>query len=311
MTGFTTATPNLIRTDVWSNQIKEVILDDLIGTKYVKMISDFPDGNTFHIPSIGKVQMDDYTENTEIGTRALNTGDFEFSWTDYKAAGTFVTDKEKQDSMYIAQIISSYPARASRSLMENIETSVMALGNSQTLNNVNVINGADHRFVGSGTSEVIALADFAKARYALKKAGITDNLVAIVDPSVEYALSTLANLVSVSNNPKWEGIVNKGMSTGMQFVMNVYGFDVYTSNYLADANETIDGKTTAAGKCNLFFSASPEAVPFIGGIKQMPNVEMVRRPEFQRDEYYLTARYGFKLYRPEGLVCILTDTDQV
>ena len=31
----------------------------------------------------------------------------------------------------------------------------------------------------------------------------------------------------------------------------------------------------------------------------------------QRDEYVVTARYGFDLYRPESLVTVVTDTDQV
>ena len=68
---------------------------------------------------------------------------------------------------------------------------------------------------------------------ALKKAKVADRgMVAVVDPSVEFQLNTLTNIVNVSNNPMWEGIVRDGIATGMRFVANVYGFDVYTSNYL-------------------------------------------------------------------------------
>ena len=99
----------------------------------------------------------------------------------------------------------------------------------------------------------------------------------------------------------------------MRFVKNVYGFDVYVSNNLADANEQIDsaGPTTAAGKANMFFSAASDVTPFIGAWRQMPKVDSEFNKDKQRDEYVVTARYGAKLYRPENLVCVLSDTDQV
>ena len=91
----------------------------------------------------------------------------------------------------------------------------------------------------------------------------------------------------------------------------VYGFDVYTSNYLADANETIDSVTTAAGKANMFFSAASDILPFVGAWRQMPQVDSEYNKDFQREEYVTTARYGVSLYRPENLVVVLSDTDQV
>lgn len=154
--------------------------------------------------------------------------------------------------------------------------------------------------------------DFAKALYSLKKANIPDTaLIAIVDPSVEYALNNITNITNISNNPRWEGIIETGIGSGMRFIKNIYGFDVYTSNYLADANETIGGKTTTAGKANIFFSAAPGVLPFIGAWRQMPTVESEYNKDMQREEYVTTCRYGVKLYRPENLVVILSDTDQV
>ena len=47
MSGFTTQTiSHLIRSNVWSQQLKDVILDELQGMRYVRML-DFPDGDTF------------------------------------------------------------------------------------------------------------------------------------------------------------------------------------------------------------------------------------------------------------------------
>jgi hypothetical protein len=99
----------------------------------------------------------------------------------------------------------------------------------------------------------------------------------------------------MSNNPQWEGVVSSGIATGMRFVKNIYGFDVYTSNYTAAG-------TTSAVAQNMFFSAAGDVLPFVGAFRQMPKVDSEFNKDFQREEYVTTARYGVKLYRPENLV---------
>lgn len=315
MAGFTAAgNDHLIRSNLWSNQIKEVLLDELFATKYVDMITDFPDGDTLNIPSIGQAEVADYAEGQAVRYTGMDTGNFTFTINKYKSSATFITEKMKQDSFYMSRLVSSFVPKQSRAISKAMEIDVLDLGPSaQTSANVNAINGADHRWIGSGTNEVIALQDFAKARYALQKANVPmTNLVAIVDPSVEYTLSTLQNLVNVSNNPRWEGIVSSGISTGMKFISNVYGFDVYVSqNLKTGVNETIGGRTSAAGVANLFFSAAPDVLPFVGSVRQAPKVDSEYNKDMQREEYVTTCRYGFKLYRPENMVVVITDTDQV
>lgn len=312
--GFTTLTnEHLIRSEIWSRQIKEVLEDELFGLRFVRMITDFPDGDTLNIPSIGQAEIADYDEGEAVKYTAMDTGNFTFTIDQYKQSGTYITEKMKQDSFYMQDLVSSFVPKQARAIMKAMEVRIFDRMNAgQTASNLNVINGADHRFVASGTNEVLAPADFAKAKYALQKANVPmTDLVAIVDPSVEYHLSTLTNLVNVSNNPQWEGIVRTGMSTGMKFITNIYGFDVYVSQNLPDANETIDSVTTAAGKANLFFSASPDVLNAVGLLRQPPKVDSEYNKDMQREEYVTTARYGFKLFRPENLVTILSDTDQV
>jgi hypothetical protein len=304
---------HLIRSELWSTQLKEQLQETLIDcAKYVDWLTEFPDGTTFTIPSVGQVTLDDYVEDTAIKYRAMDTGEFQFSITEYVSAATYVTKKNKQDSFYMNKLMSTFVPQANRAIAERVERDILNLAMSQTLSNLNVINGANHRFVASGTNEVFTVNDFAKARYSLKKANVPDtNLIAIVDPSVEYTINTLSNLTNVSNNPRWEGVIESGIATGMRFVKNIFGFDVYVSNLLPDANETINAVTTGAGKANLFFSAASDVLPFVGAWRQMPEVDSSYNKDFQRDEYVTTARYGVKLYRPENLVCILADTDQV
>ena len=303
---------HLTRSEVWSSQLKDVLLDDLMATTHVNWLSEFPDGDTFNIPSIGEAQVTDYVENDDITYAPLDTGEFQFSITEYLASGIYITNKAKQDMFYMNQLVSQFVPKQERAIMEDVEATILGLQSQQTASAVNAINGADHRYVATGTNEVFTVNDFAKARYALKKANVPDtNLIAIVDPSVEYTINTLSALTTVANNPMWEGIVSSGIATGMKFVKNVYGFDVYVSNNLADANETIGGVTTAAGKANLFFSAASDVLPFVGAWRQMPTVDSEYNKNKQRDEYVVTARYGVKLFRPENLVCVLSDTDQV
>ena len=56
----------LIRTNVWSRTIKELLLDELNAMKFVRIISDFPDGYIVNIPSIGEAETADFTEGQAI-----------------------------------------------------------------------------------------------------------------------------------------------------------------------------------------------------------------------------------------------------
>ena len=302
-----------IRSNLWSTQLKELFEDDLIAMRWVDMVEDFPDGDTLNIPSIGQAEVNDYVENKSIVYTSFDTGNFTFTISQYKQSAVYITNKMKQDSYVFDQLVAKFVPNMHRALAKQMEIDALKVGpNGQTASNLNTINGANHRFIGSGTNETIAVKDFALATYALQKAAAPmTNRVAIVDPSVEYTLKTLSTLVSLDNNKHWEGIVRDDLSTGMKFNFNIFGWDVYTSMNLPTLNETIDGKTTASGVANLFFSATGDALPFIGHVRQAPSVESEYNKDEQREEYVSVARYGFGLYRPEALVVIATDTDQV
>jgi len=227
-----------------------------------------------------------------------------------------------QDAFYSAQLVSRFLPEQERAIMTHFETTTLATPEVGVSANSNeLIDGIEHRWAATSSTAAnafISITDFARARYALKKANVPDrNLVAIVDPSVEYTLNTLTNLVSVSDNPMWEGIISSGIATGTRFVKNVYGFDVYTSNYLKDvtdsalanASDTNVDFSTTNGKANIFFSADASVTPFVGAWRQMPKVDYEWNPKRQRHEYMTTARYGVKKYRPENLVTVISKTN--
>lgn len=309
MAGNTVATLSLAkRAEVWGAELKEILRDELQGMKYVNWLDQFPDGDTFKIPSIGDATLNNYAEDTAVTYDPIDDDQFTFSITEYLQSGNYITNKAMQDVYYANEIMSQFVPLQERALMERVETDIMALGGQQTLDDGNAINGVDHRMLGSGAGNKIGVEDFAKALRALKTGKVPQkNLVAIVDPSVEYELNTLSQLTNVSNNPRWEGVVRDGIATGMSFVANIYGFDVYTSNYLkTEAAETIGGTTVTNGLTNMFFSADSTVLPFVGAWRQMPKVDTEYNKDFQRTEFVTTARYGLKLFRPENLATVIT-----
>jgi len=306
----------LIRSQLWSKQIKQLLMDDLMAQRFVRIISDFPDGTVINIPSIGEASTSDFAEGQAIKYESLDTGNFQFSFDQYKYSAHSITEKFKRDSYYASDVISAFPQREHRALMEAVETRIFDRANAgQTASNLNVINGANHRWVANGTSETLSLDDFRWAQYALQKANVPmTNLVAVIDPSSAMSIQNQANVGNLlTPAPEWQQIVHTGLVTGMRFKSNLYGFDVYVSNYLPqNIAETIDGKSTTVGTTNLFFSAQTgDVAPIIGGFRQMPTVYSEFNKDLQQDEHLTICEYGFKLYRPENMVIVLSDTDQV
>lgn len=212
------------------------------------------------------------------------------------------------------RLVSSFVPKMNRALMKTLEVDIMATGpDGQTASDPNTINDARHRFVAGGANETMVLEDFIKALYALEKANVPcTSLVALVDPSVEVEMNRMTNLVNMSNNPRWEGIVSSGIATGMKFAKNIYGFDCYVSqNLKSGISETVSTVTAASGVANLLFSAAPDVLPIVGAIRQTPKVDSEYNKDLQREEYVTTMRYGLKLYRPENMVVCISDNDQV
>jgi hypothetical protein len=303
---------HLVRTELWSSELKDILQEQLMGTKYVRMLNGFPDGNQFTIPSIGELPMREVAENTPVTYDAMDTGEFTFTIDRYVESATFITDKAKQDSYYAGQLIGMFPSKMRRALDENLESSVFSLANTQTVNDLNSINGASHRFVASGSSNtVLSLDDFAKAKYALDKAQAGGTRVAIIDASQEYVFNTLVGAQAFINNPQFQGIVNGGFVnevTGMRFIRSFFGFDVYVSNFLATPTDTTINSVSvpATPVTNIFMSVGGDLTPFVGAYRQMPRVEYERNKDLRRDEYVMNARFGLKLYRPECLVSVIS-----
>jgi methenyltetrahydromethanopterin cyclohydrolase len=144
---------------------------------------------------------------------------------------------------------------STRALGEHHESRFLSVANlAQTNANVNLVNGRPHRWVAGGASastRVMTLSDFIAMKLAFDKANVpTAGRIAIVDPIVEATLNSITNLVNVSNNPMFEGIVTEGFAKDHKFVKNIFGFDIWTSNRLAVKTATEALNASSYGLAN-------------------------------------------------------------
>lgn len=312
-------TTNLFRTNVWERTLKSLLLDELYANKFVRTLNNFPDGFTINIPSLGEATQHDYTEGQAIKYDSLDTGNFTFSFDQYKYSAHSISEKFKRDSFYSQEVQGAFVPRQHRVIMEGYETVVLSKANSgQTASDLNAINGGAHRFVATGSQNsavAMTMNDLARAQNSLFTANIPlRNLVGIIHPSVAYTWQTQTNMVNLMTpSPQWERIAHDGAVSGFKFMFNIFGFDMYISNYLpAVGSETINSVAVTNSVPNYFFSAIPgDTLPWVGAWRQMPTVYSEFNKDLQQTEFLTICEYGVKLYRPENLVTILTSTSVV
>lgn len=319
---------HLQRNEIFSAQLKEMLQDDLIAQQYVRWLSDIPSDSIrteLKINSIGELDVDDWAESVSLPDRRMDTGQFTFRINEFKGVKVPFTDHFFETSFQANEVLAQTPFEMKRAMDEYLETKIMALANDQVLDDANLINSAKHRFVGGGDgtslpTNALTLEDFSYAKYALKKANVPmTGLVCVVGPAQEHIINTLTNIVNVSDNPRWEGLIETGMMdmTGMSFLKNIYGFDVYVSNYLdkTTANEanltTYDDTAvtdTTDYQANMFFSMGSDMTkPFVGAWGRTPRMKSWRDEDIETEYHQLTSSFGLGLYRPESLVTVLTN----
>ena len=319
MAGNTTSnTSALIRAEMYSQLILDTIHNGLLPEGLHRDVTDFMDGDTLHVPTFGDVVIRDLTEDNDTPVDALDTGEVTLTISKHQGAGSYLTDEMREDSYKAAAFDAALPGKHLQAIKESYETNLLATSESlQTQSDPNVINKFAHRFVASGTSGIIALDDINYMKLAFDDAGIPDEgRILIVDSVVEGTINTLSNLVSVSNNPMFEGVVTEGLSKAMRFSKNIYGFDIWVNTRLPTvSSESVDttsatvqapsGSGTSAASavvCQAMCVADDTLKPYMGAWRRMPRTEAHRNVQKRRDEFYTTARWGFAGQRPQSLI---------
>lgn len=307
----------LIKAQVFSEFMLEQINHGFLPDGLHRDVSDFGDGDTLFIPTMGETTLRDYTEDQAVQYDAVDTGQISLQITDYVSAASYVTRKLQQDGYKAAALEASIPREHLRVIRERYETDLLATSNAQTLADPNTINGFDHRWVADSgnTTGVLDLEDILYLKLAFDKAYIPDEgRILIVDPVVEASINAQVGNQAYINNPQFEGLVTSGFATRNKFLRNIFGWDIYVSDRLPRiADETINGGPQSAstqitgGVANIAMCvADDQHKPFMGAWRQAPTTDGEFNKDKQRDEYVTTARWGFGLQRAETLGVILT-----
>lgn len=307
----------------YSDFILENLNDNLLPEGFVRDVSDFASGTTLNIKSVGSVTLQDVAENDPLVSTPIDSDTVTLTIGNYPGDRWHITDELRHDGTQVEQLSAMRAMESTRALAEYFETLFLSTaGSAQTSANVNLVNGRPHRWVAggaSGTSRNMTMADFVALKLSADKAKNPQaGRVMIVDPIVEATLNSLTNLTNVSNNPMFGGIVTEGFARDHKFLHNIYGWDIYTSNYLPvkTATEALDASsydlandTAEIGDvANIAMCiADDNTKPIMKAWRQMPSVEGWRNPDLRRDEFQTTARLGMGAQRLDTLFVIYTD----
>jgi hypothetical protein len=317
----TSNTNAFIESQQYSQFILENLHDYLLPEGMYRDVSDFGSGTTLNIKTVGSVTIQDAAEDTPLVFSPIDTGTISLSITDYVGDAWKVTDDLREDGSQIDTLMAMRAQESTRALGENHETKFLNVANgAQTAANLNLVNGRPHRWVASaaGNARTITLNDFVSMKLAFDKANVpAGGRIAIVDPVVEASINSLANLINVSNNPMFEGMVTEGFARDHKFVRNIFGFDIYTSNFLKTLTATeainassygLTSETAAVGdKANVFMCVADDTCkPIMHAWRRAPQTEGWRDNEERADKFQVTSRFGLGAQRVDTLGVILT-----
>ena len=289
-------------------------------------VSDFGSGTTLNIKTVGTATLQDAAEDTPLVFNPLDTNTITLTITDYVGDAWRVSDKLRQDGAQIDQLMAMRAVESTRALGVHHETRFLSVaasasGTGQTLANVNLVNGRPHRWVAGGasaTNRLMTVSDFIAMKLSFDKAGASaGGRIALVDPIVEATLNSLTNLVNVSNNPMFEGIINEGFSREHKFIKNIFGFDVWTTNFLPvkTATEALNASSYGLANdtaeigdvANVFMCISDDTCkPVMHAWRQAPQTEGWRDHDNRADNFQVTSRFGFGMQRTDTVGVIFT-----
>tara|TARA_R110000803_G_scaffold1540_1_gene4976 strand:- start:1181 stop:2149 length:969 start_codon:yes stop_codon:yes gene_type:complete len=318
MAGYNTSTEaNIIRQELYDANLDKSLDDWLVGKPlFDDKTSEFPDGDTLKITKTGDRAVSDYDEDSAISFDNMQTSRVDLTVTEYKQDGWYITDKLKQDGHQAEAFWSENVRKSAIAMERDMEKSVLATANLQTLSDGNVINTARHRFQGSGTAGVLTTEDFGAIKLAFDLAYVpTENRMLIITPAQEFELNKLLNITEVSNGSNFnfnvDGLVQTGFGDKLSIIRNIFGINIMVSHNLPSVTaETLthyDGtnSSTITGKaCIAMSMADASSMPFMGVIRQRPESEFFRNTQYKRDEWSSTCRYGFGLKKAESLIVI-------
>lgn len=316
-TGNTTA---FIEAQQYSAFILSQLHDGILPEQFYRNVSDFGSGTTLNIKTIGTATIQEVSEETPMIYNPIDTSTVQLSITDYVGDAWSISDVLRQDGAQIETLMAMRAQEATRAIQENFETRYLSVADgAQVTDSNNSVNGFAHRFVASGTNDVLAQADLVAMKLSFDKANVPQmGRIAIVDPVVEATLNRLVQFTSTRSldyAPQFQAILESGFASQHKFLFNLFGFDFWTSNRLPSPVDT--GLADSAGAnstdvssgyvSNIFMSVADDNVrPIMAAWRQQPSVEGERNKDLARDEFVTRARWGVGPQRIDTLGVIAT-----
>lgn len=298
-----------IEAEQYSAFILRNLHDGMLPGSFYRNVSDFGSGNTLHIKTIGSVTIQDGAEEVPFDYTPIESGEVTMTITDYVGDAWYVTDELREDGAQVEALTAARSQESTRAIQETFETRFLSKCNSsQTNAATNLVNGFAHRIASAETNNVIALSHFISMKLAFDKANVPmGGRVAIVDPIVGATLSKLITMTGTVT-PFGQSILESGFERDHQFLMNLYGWNIITSNRLPTGSTFGDGTTTVTnGVANIFMNVADDQMkPIMAAWRRMPRVEGERNKDLRRDEFVTSARFGFGTQRVDTLGVVVT-----
>lgn len=306
---------SFIEAEQYSDFILRNLHDGMLPQNFYRNVSDFGEGETLNIKSIGEAKLQEVNENTPLIYNPIESGNIQMQITDYPGDAWHITDKMRQDGSQIPALLAARADESRYALQQFVEgRAYETLNAAQVDGDDNAINGFAHRVASTETDNVASVAAFSKMKLAFDKAEVPlGGRIAIVDPVVAATLQEkFQGNYAVDSNPMMQEILNTGFDREHQFIMNLFGWNIMTSNRLPKGDFS-DGSTTVTdGVANLFMSiASDQTKPLMMAWRQMPKTESERNKDLQRDEFIMTARFGYGAQRLDTLGVYITSAVNV
>lgn len=309
----TSNTRAFIESEQYSSFILTNLHDGLMPGSWYRDVSDFGSGETLHIKTIGSTTIQEVDEDTPVTYNPIETGEVTLSITDYVGDAWYVTDILRQDGDQIESLMAARSQEATRAIQENYETRFFEVCNgAQTDADANTINGFAHRIASTAANSTLALGDLIKAKLAFDKANVPyAGRVSAIDP---VCAATLDNLTTITHDVTEFGknILVNGFDRDHEFLMNLYGWNIITSNRLAKGDFSDGTTTVTGGVANVFMSILDDNTkPIMSAWRQHPAVEGERNKDRARDEFVTRARWGLGVQRVDTLAIYITSATEI
>lgn len=304
----TTNTRSFIESEQYSTFILMNLHDGMLPDSFYRNVSDFGSGETLHIKTVGSVTIQEAAEDTPLVYSPIETGEVTMQMTDYIGDAWYVTDDLREDGTSIDMLMSQRSVESTRAIQENFETRFLETAEAGQVNaDPNTINGFPHRIASAESDNTFVLGHTIAMKLAFDKANVPDEgRVFIVDPIVEAKLN---GLVTITHDVTDFGkrILEQGLARGQRMLMNLYGWDIMTSNRLPRGSFS-DGTTTVAdGVANIFMCVlDDQTKPVMAAWRRQPKAEGERNKDRARDEFVVRARWGFGVQRVDTLGVLIT-----